>query len=172
MSLSCTDIFKISETQLSKRVTEWTMRLEPILQAQEEATPFDIHDYSAKVLKTVDQVIHEHQDEKRYKATSDDAGKVSFREVVVGENSAEVCRMFLACLQLANLGNVIVESNITEDGSMARNDFGLRLITTAKKQDIEKFRAPSVKIDGSTEDDAENEEVPCTSIKKPTKRTK
>ena len=30
-------------TQLSKRVTEWTERLEPILAAEEMHPPFDIH---------------------------------------------------------------------------------------------------------------------------------
>lgn len=132
------------------------MKLEPILQAQEDATPFDIHDYSGRVLRTV---ISEHQDEKRARLPNE-IEKVSFSEVVEGESSAEVCRMFLACLQLANLGNVIVESNINKDGTVTNNDFSLRLITTAKKQDIESFRAPSVHTPvGVADKDEENEMI-------------
>jgi hypothetical protein len=141
------------------------MRLEPILQAQEDASPFDIHDYSDRVLQTVDHVIHEHEDEKRKSlprsepttqtSSSGDAEKVTFSEIVAGQSSAEVCRLFLACLQLANLGNVVVESNIARDGSVTSNDFGLHLITTSKKQDIEKFRAPSVKAHDSIEGEGE-----------------
>ena len=38
------------ETQLSKRVNEWTGRLESILADQDSSRPFDIHEYSKEVL--------------------------------------------------------------------------------------------------------------------------
>ena len=44
------------ETQLSKRVADWTSRLEPILRAQEIAPEYDIHTYSDLVLTQIDNV--------------------------------------------------------------------------------------------------------------------
>jgi hypothetical protein len=133
------------ETQLSRRVTEWTLKLEPILQAQEESAPFDIHVYSNKVLQKVDSALVQHsisQDKrKNFKAEQQ---QVSFSDVVQGSSSAEVCRVFLACLQLANLGNVVIGSNITDQGEIVRNDFDVCLVTTTQQQDIQGFLAPSI----------------------------
>jgi Condensin II complex subunit CAP-H2 or CNDH2, C-term len=48
----------LRETQLSKRVADWTHRLEPVLRAQETVPEFDIHTYSDLVLTQVDSVVH------------------------------------------------------------------------------------------------------------------
>ena len=45
------------ETQLSKRVADWTNKLEPILRAQEVAPEYDIHTYSDLVLTQVDNWV-------------------------------------------------------------------------------------------------------------------
>lgn len=86
------------ETNLSRRVNEWTSKLEPQLRAQEEAPVFDIHEYSDKVLTQLSNMD----------VASKENGTVSFTECVQGKSSAEVCRVFLACLQLANTGNLEV----------------------------------------------------------------
>ena len=46
---------------------------------------------------------------------------IAFDQVVQGQTSAEVCRVFIACLQLANLGNVDIlkDGNSTHRLSMA-----------------------------------------------------
>lgn len=98
------------ETQLSRRVAEWTQRLEPILQQQEEAAQFDIHAYCEQFLEEVDGAIavhaEDHEDEEEEGEVS--AEGVSFGEVVAGKPSGEVCRIFLACLQLVNHGNISI----------------------------------------------------------------
>lgn len=103
------------ETQLSRRVAEWTQRLEPILQQQEESAQFDIHAYCETFLEGVDEAIVEHDEElEELEAagiepeSGEVPGEVSFGEVVAGQSSAEVCRIFLACLQLVNHGSISI----------------------------------------------------------------
>ena len=148
---------------MSKRVADWTSRLEPILRAQELAPEYNIHTYSDLVLTQVSSVptmdlgsrflvlglnIDENTggaEEIRLTACRDivqtDRTVVDFQEIVgfksqhkilekvkgqreefdhdsdllqsgsgtgsgVGGSSAEVCRVFLACLMLANSGNL------------------------------------------------------------------
>lgn len=98
---------------MSRRVAEWTQRLEPILQQQEEAPQFDIHAYCEQFLDEVDVVTAMHQHERIDDAeegqggADDDAdADIGFSEVVAGRSSGEVCRVFLACLQLVNQGSI------------------------------------------------------------------
>lgn len=63
-----------------------------------------------------------------------------FSDIVQGETSGEVCRSFLACLQLANLGNIDVDNN--QKGS--QNDFTINLLKVQRSHVLENFRAPSV----------------------------
>ena len=110
--------YMIRETQLSRRVAEWTQRLEPILQQQEEAEQFDIHEYCEHFLTEVDDAVARHsnqgeEEENRHDEnnTANDCGEVTeigFSEVASGKSSAEVCRIFLACLQLVNQGNISI----------------------------------------------------------------
>jgi len=65
--------------------------------------------------------------------------------------SAEVCRIFLACLMLANTGNV----EVVDRGGLLGNDrggsdavkglgnFAVRLLENARKKTLENYRAPS-----------------------------
>lgn len=89
------------ETNLSKRVKEWTNKLEPKLKEQEEAPQFDIHQYSDKILSRVSDLA----------ADTNDTSNIPFYDVVKDQTPEEVCRLFLACLQLANLGNINVLPN-------------------------------------------------------------
>ena len=103
---------------MSRRVAEWTQRLEPILQQQEEAEQFDIHVYCDHFMLDVEDVItrheHEHQLLGQEKAEQEDVkqaemssaedsnnskanfDEIGFSEVACGKSSAEVCRIFLA----------------------------------------------------------------------------
>lgn len=128
------------ETQLSKRVSEWTKRLEPLLKEEEKAEVFDIHQYSDKLLTKVVEVLQEPENSK-----SPDI--VSFNEIVDGQSSSEVCRVFLACLQLANVGNldVIHGQKSREDSKMLFNAdssgdlFKVRLIDSSRFNDMKKL---------------------------------
>lgn len=84
------------ETQLSRRVSEWTRRLEPILQLQEEGPQFDIRSYCDELMARTKSIARQHPDRSI----------VSFREVAYGKSSVEVGRMFLSCLQLTNQGDL------------------------------------------------------------------
>lgn len=142
--------YSFRETQLSKRVNEWTMKLEPVLQKQELAPSFDIHEYSNHILEKFD-ILASAQSQLReiQNHPIDEEGDISivqFEEVVAGQPREEVCRAFLATLQLANLGNIEVVSSTEGDGSSKANHqgssafvntFGIKVITTAKQQDIE-----------------------------------
>jgi hypothetical protein len=155
------------ETNLMKRVNEWTNKIEPLLKEQEERGVFDIHEYSDQTLETIHQKIQEHQAEgameendeeqeqemkKRNKDKKKDKEKkekekekkrgevVHFSEIVEGKPAYEVSRVFLACLQLANLGNVDFQQSNGE-----HDDFDVNLLSEkSNRLQIENYRAPSV----------------------------
>ena len=184
------------ETQLSKRVADWTNKLEPILRAQEVAPEYDIHTYSDLVLTQVDTVTsmdlqkrfsilgllsdentNENENIKlneRRKSVQMDSTLVDFSEILDldSNTSGEVSRIFLACLMLANSGNLdlvppvkntISKKNIgsksndnadNDNMSMSKNkkdnindekkSFCVRLLNNIRNSTIEDFRAPSV----------------------------
>ena len=126
------------ETNLSKRVSEWTCRLEPILLEQEQRPEFDIHVYSDRAL----QIVAEKAVSDSTRNDREECGTphVHFSDVVRGESSVEVGRIFLACLQLANLGNISFSQSI---GSISDFDVGL-LNGASNRLKIASYRAPSV----------------------------
>ncbi|OQR82874.1 condensin-2 complex subunit H2 [Achlya hypogyna] len=77
------------QTTLTRKVAEWQRSLTPLLVAQEERPPFDIHACGDAI---VERLVPE-------------ASK-PFGAVVDGMSVYEVCRMFSAALQLANAGSV------------------------------------------------------------------
>ena len=142
---------------MTKRVDEWTRRLEPILQAQEEAAPFDIHEYSDNILSDIKVITLQQQREQKSMKKNKNMMKIkdeniAFNHIASGRSSAEVCRMFLACLQLANLGNIdvippaaTVSHNQYEcNASIAPEIFQVRLLAEERHKAIDSFRAPSI----------------------------
>ncbi|PFX25500.1 condensin-2 complex subunit H2-like isoform X2 [Stylophora pistillata] len=83
------------ETELSRRVREWEERIMPVLSEEETHRPFDIHKYGKEIL-----------DSFKGNTIQD------FRELAHEKEPFEICRFFLATLQLANNYNV----EITADG--------------------------------------------------------
>ena len=77
------------------------------MRAQEEGAQFDIHDYSDRFLSQVSNLVH-HPLPKSKRDAGADPAIINFHAVAAGQSAPEVCRMFLACLQLANMGNVSV----------------------------------------------------------------
>ncbi len=116
-------------------MNEWTSRLEPLLRDQESAPAYDIHAYSDNMLVQFDQISKsQHHANASTKNDDSDSDVIHFDEIVIGKPSAEVCRNFLACLQLANLGNVEVVPPRNHDDLL--EVFGVRLVTTHKIMDI------------------------------------
>jgi hypothetical protein len=107
-------------------VSDWTAKLEPILKAQEESSVFDIHAYSDNLLLDLSTAVSRQASLFAQQAPvipeECEIGVISFEELVHGESSAETCRKFLACLQLANYGNVevIPPENRVESISLLR----------------------------------------------------
>lgn len=78
----------LTSSVLSRRVLEWQDRLLPILEEEERHGAYDIQAYGRTILETVDS----HKDS----ATS----TLDFEVAVKGQPKFEICRMFLAALQL------------------------------------------------------------------------
>lgn len=85
------------ETDLSRQVAKWEGKLNPILEEESLHPPFDIHDCGGKIVSLL-------QTEEDSPQESSD--NLNFSHVVDGLDQYQVCRMFLATLQLANNGNV------------------------------------------------------------------
>jgi hypothetical protein len=130
------------ETNLSKRVSEWTSRLEPILLDQEQRPEFDIHAYSDKALEKVALRSKELVLEKSSSKDENGPAQVHFSDVVKGESSFEVGRIFLACLQLANLGNLTFSQT---RGSIADFDVGL-LNESSNRLQIDSYQTSSIDL--------------------------
>eukprot|EP01038_Epipyxis_sp_PR26KG_P012255 gene12255-16432_t len=175
------------ETQLSQRVSEWTKRLEPILREQEAAPQYDIHKYSDSILVKFGEIIHRKSilNTNNYEQINN-SNEVRFDEVAKGHTSAEVCRIFLACLQLVNIGNLAVvadgklpivhepnkqshksnksnskKQNYSDDNTSnlsVENTFTLKLLSETRNQHLDNFLAPSVKdmIDQENRKNVEN----------------
>ena len=74
---------------------------------------------------------------------------MSFDSVVTGQVDFEICRSFLAMLQLANNGNLKIvnpsDGDIKSGPKVLQNgELGIELLSS-KRSDIGDYRAPSVK---------------------------
>lgn len=158
------------------------------MRAQEAAPEYNIHTYSDLVLTQVGSVS-EMDLERRFRMlgfNSDentggeenailttlranvrtDRSVVDFQEIVgdeEGRSSGEICRVFLACLMLANAGNLDLipkpaETKPCKAGKgregkgkiekvfhyTKKSSFHVRILKSIRNQNIEEFRAPSV----------------------------
>jgi condensin-2 complex subunit H2 len=82
----------VHQSGLEARVGEWQEKLAPKLEAEEKREVFDIHLYGDRVKTLVSK-----------QSTNKE---VPFGKAVAGLQQFDVCRAFLAALQLANDGNV------------------------------------------------------------------
>eukprot|EP00941_MAST-03F_sp_MAST-3F-sp1_P005383 g5383.t1 len=110
-------------SQLQTKVSAWQSKMKPILEAEDSRPSFDIHQYGDEILARISIGLKEKDEE-----SSDDtlenqnvgtAESITFANVVRQKDRYEVCRMFLATLQLANMGKVEVinenTSNVGDD---------------------------------------------------------
>ena len=108
----------VIETDLSRRVQDWESRIKPMLDAELERTPYDIHECGRSLLTRMPG------------SKGNPAPTKLFADVVGTKQPFEVCRMFLATLQLANQGNV----EIIESGS---DEMSLKLLTRTAAYDMQ-----------------------------------
>ncbi|CAI5705182.1 unnamed protein product [Peronospora effusa] len=136
----------VRETDLSKQVSDWQERLTPLLKQQDAHPPFDIHHYGREIIERLEEEHKSSSLNKHSKSTKRDKNKraridlgseddekketVPFETLVDGKSQFEVCRLFLATLQLANSGNVSLSHahTITEHGQVP---FEMQLLTSA-----------------------------------------
>uniref|UniRef100_A0AAV1TB65 Condensin-2 complex subunit H2 n=1 Tax=Peronospora matthiolae TaxID=2874970 RepID=A0AAV1TB65_9STRA len=137
----------VRETDLSKQVSEWQEKLTPLLKQQDAHPPFDIHHYGREIIGRLEEehksfsldklsgssmreklkrarlnVVSEEEEEER--------DTVPFETLVDGKSQFEVCRVFLATLQLANSGNVsLLHAHTTAEHEQV--PFEMQLLTSA-----------------------------------------
>jgi len=95
-----------AEAVLHARVSEWERKLLPLLEAQNERRQFDIQLYGHELLTKMPDAPSVPQ-----AASKGAAPCVPFVELMAGQERFEVCRLFLAALQLANNGNIEIVHN-------------------------------------------------------------
>ena len=152
------------ESNLHARVREWKERIEPFLEEQDTRPVFDIHDYGQSVLTGLAQID----------ANNEEPVSHGFSEVLNNLNPCEqetpetarfeVCRLFLASLQLANNGNVELQhdSNIS--------DLKVRLLDTVlANKKLEGYLAPSAK---EQENKSSNASKPSKASRKSRRKSK
>lgn len=129
----------VRETDLTKQVNEWQTKLTPLLKEQDDRPPFDIQHYGREIIvhlkkehrTSISATVRENKRQKRVTDSDEDepAEIVPFDRLAGGKNSYEVCRMFLASLQLANNGNVELVHGKTA-AEQSRVPFQMQLLTS------------------------------------------
>ncbi|GMF18144.1 unnamed protein product [Phytophthora lilii] len=136
----------VRETDLSKQVSDWQEKLTPLLKQQDAHPPFDIHHYGREIIVRLEEEQKHSSLDKHSKSTKRDKNKrarldtspdedderetVPFETLVDGKSQFEVCRLFLASLQLANNGNVAL-SHAHTTAEHGQVPFQMQLLSTA-----------------------------------------
>lgn len=128
------------ESNLHARVREWKERIEPFLEEQDTRPVFDIHDYGQTVLTGL-ALIDASQEEPESHTFSEVLNSVDACSQETPDTARfEVCRLFLASLQLANNGNVELHHDSNE------SDLQVKLLDTVlANKKLEGYLAPSAK---------------------------
>lgn len=121
-----------TETNLTKRVGDWQSRLAPILEEEEQRPEFNIHEYGDRVIEIVEEEIDSADHTKDPKR----ANVVSFTEVTRDCQNYEVCRLFLASLNLTSAGNLAFTSK-------SMDSLDVKLLNTRVDRPMETYMAPS-----------------------------
>jgi condensin-2 complex subunit H2 len=164
-----------SETKLSVRVAEWQDKLTPVLAAEEERKPYDIHESGADVLDTL-AANKEDEDDQEF--------AMDFGDVVHGSEKFQVCRAFLACLQLANNGNVDIipqpHADVTHSSillrplseAISRPDFGGDGNNNNQEASLATEAKAEAEVEAETEADAKQPAKASSGRKKRRRRRK
>ncbi|EKX32603.1 hypothetical protein GUITHDRAFT_148517 [Guillardia theta CCMP2712] len=109
------------------KVREWQSKVEPKLQEEDKRPAFDIHSYGETVKGRVAREV---------KAVEE---VVPFENIVHGMSRFDVCRTFLATLQLVNDGNLSITPS-------SRGSIDVQLLCEESKHKtmVESYMAPSI----------------------------
>jgi hypothetical protein len=110
--------------RIADRVAQWQERLAPILAAQEAGPPFDILALGRDVVAAVAAARA-----KDCRVQGVKPAPVMFAQLARGRERSGVCRQFLATLQLANNGNVLLGHAHTADVLAPIQAFTVDLLT-------------------------------------------
>jgi hypothetical protein len=126
----------LHRSALESRVRDWRKKIEPALEDEEARKPFNIHEYGEQVKTRLAHELDAWPGTKRTEA------KFAFDVAVQGCTRYDVCRTFLATLQLANDGNVEIALQDPHDSSSIQ----LKLVSqdSKHKQMVSTYIAPSV----------------------------
>ncbi|KAK7098969.1 condensin-2 complex subunit H2-like [Littorina saxatilis] len=112
-------------SELPKRVAEWEDKITPRLLEEEQREPFDIHAYGTRVIDGMQR-----------------NERIPFRRIVCGKPIFQICRIFLATLQLANTYNVEVSCTGKLDEAM--DTMELRLLSVKRHyEELAQYQVPS-----------------------------
>ena len=138
------------QSNLAVRVREWQDKLDPLLKDQQSRSAFDIHSYEKQVIGIVSESGKLVQDEDgtqarlcsfseavALKPQVPPCAGVPYFSAYVRVSQYEICRCFLAALQLAADGNVVISS-------ASSSDFSLTLHEGKLNERVLQFTAPSV----------------------------
>jgi hypothetical protein len=89
----------MQDIKIVQRVNEWQNRITPFLEEQAQREKFNIQKYSETILEEI-SVLSE-----------DDKPQLEFKRIAQSKPKYEICRLFLATLQLANMGNIHIQEN-------------------------------------------------------------
>jgi hypothetical protein len=131
----------MQDARLVYRVQDWQQKLSPFLDQQSRRKQFDIQDYSESVLSHFpdnDDDDDEEEDEiiQDEETTDHEEQEIlDFKQISNSRAPFEVCRLFIATLQLANSGNVEIQSESSNPES-----FTVKLLSKDfKHEDLEQW---------------------------------
>lgn len=95
---------RVVDHRLAERVEDWTARIQPVLEREEERDEFNIRTCGLAIIDRLKEL------------NLSDGARMS--NVIGAPFKFEVCRSFLASLQLANQGNVCLVRDPSEEGTV------------------------------------------------------
>lgn len=108
---------RATDAELVKRVEDWKSRIEPLLEEEEQRREFDISQYGKEIMRALEVDLRKK-----------DTNKARISHLIQNPAKFEVCRMFLATLQLANLYKL----EIIPPAESSVSDFYVRMLPTDK----------------------------------------
>jgi condensin-2 complex subunit H2 len=123
----------LKETQISRRVEEWRQKLLPSLEAEDNKPVFDIHAYGLSIMECIKEAP---EADKVAPMTMD------FHAAMRERPRYEVCRFFLASLQLANNHNVSIEPSQVTVGELGD-------AVSSMKLEVHHFERTGVQFDAA-----------------------
>ncbi|GBF92762.1 condensin-2 complex subunit H2 [Raphidocelis subcapitata] len=135
------------QSDLQVRVSTWRQRIDPVLNAEEDRSAFDIHDYGGAILGRLGSGSDANNGGASGSSDAPEAA-VPFQRVVACDNRFEVARLFAAMLQLVNNRNVELCKSDPQNPSQP---FALQLLSTDRHHEIMGERIAATNANAGTQ---------------------